>query len=197
MTARPAVFLDRDGTINVEVDYLSDPADLRLEPGSGAAIAALNRAGFDVVVITNQSGIARGVLDIPRLNQIHDRLRELLEAEGAHFDALRYCPHHPTIGEEPFRKECDCRKPLPGMMSSAAAELGTDLSASWVVGDSLRDLHAGATIGVRGILVGTGKGTLQRARLDEIKDPVPQFAPDLASAVEFILHTVNANDERR
>jgi len=187
MSGRPAVFLDRDGTINVEVDYLSDPADLVLETGVGPAIAALNQSGYDVVVITNQSGVARGILDLETLGRVNARLAELLEADGAHFDALRFCPHHPTVGDERFRKDCDCRKPLPGMMSSAAEELHTDLASSWVVGDSIRDLQAGAAIGVPGILVGTGKGTKQQKRLDEIVEPAPRFAENLASAVEMIL----------
>jgi len=189
MTGRPAVFLDRDGTINVEVDYLSDPDDLRLEPGAGAAIAALNQAQYDVVVVTNQSGVARGILDLTRLDEVHARLRELLAAEGAHYDALRYCPHHPTIGQPPYVETCECRKPLPGMLVSAAEELGSDLSSSWIVGDSLRDLQAGAALGLPGILVGTGKGTDQRERLGEIKEPTPHFVPDLRTAVEFILRT--------
>ena len=187
MSGRPAVFLDRDGTINVEVDYLSDPADLVLEKGAGAAIAALNQGGYDVVVITNQSGVARGILDLETLDRVNARLSLLLENEAAHFDALRFCPHHPTVGDERFRKDCDCRKPLPGMMTSAAEELGTDLKASWVVGDSIRDLQAGAALGVPGILVGTGKGSKQRERLDEIAEPTPRFAKDLATAVEIIL----------
>ena len=187
MAKRPAVFLDRDGTINVEVDYLSDPADLVLEEGAGAAIAALNQGGFDVVVITNQSGVARGMLDLETLDRVNARLAELLKAEGAHFDTLRFCPHHPTVGDERFRKDCDCRKPLPGMMRSAAEELETDLAASWVIGDSIRDLQAGAALGVPGILVGTGKGSKQRERLAEIVDPAPRFAENLAEAVEAIL----------
>lgn len=189
MTGRPAVFLDRDGTINVEVDYLADPDQLRLEPGAGAAIAALNQAQFDVVVITNQSGVARGMLDLERLDEVHARLRELLAAEGAHYDALRYCPHHPTTGNTPFVRDCACRKPLPGMLSSAAEELGTDLEHSWVVGDSLRDLQAGAALGLPGILVGTGKGSEQRSRLHELGEPAPHFVPDLRSAVELILRS--------
>lgn len=189
MTGRPAVFLDRDGTINVEVDYLSDPDDLELEPGAGAAIAALNQSNYDVVVVTNQSGVARGMLDLDRLAEVHARLRKLLASHGAHFDALRFCPHHPTVGEPPFQKACDCRKPLPGMLRSAAEELGSDLARSWVVGDSLRDLQAGASLGVRGILVGTGKGTDQRERLSELGDSEAHFVPDLRTAVELILRT--------
>jgi D-glycero-D-manno-heptose 1,7-bisphosphate phosphatase len=185
MSSRPAVFLDRDGTVNVDVEYLSDPDELVLLPGAGAAIAALNRAGYDVVVITNQSGIARGMLDEERLTAIHARLVELLAREGAHVDAIRYCPHHPTEGRPPYRADCDCRKPLPGMIVSAARELSSDLSRSWVVGDSMRDLQAGAALGVPGILVATGKD--ERHRLGELVRPEPRFAEDLQAAVALIL----------
>lgn len=155
--ARPAVFLDRDGTINEEVDYLSDPADLVLLPGAAAAIRRWNGAGYLVVVVTNQSGIARGLLDEERLREIHDRLQRMLAREGAAIDAFYHCPHHPDFGEPPLRERCGCRKPAPGMLLRAAEELHLDLERSWIVGDSLRDLEAGAAVGVRGILVETGK----------------------------------------
>ena len=190
MSSRPAVFLDRDGTINVEVDYLADPDDLELIPGSAAAIRDLNRSGFEVIVVTNQSGIARGKLDLERLDQIHRRLCEILASEGAHLDAILFCPHHPTIGVAPFRKRCDCRKPLPGMLLEAASDRDLSLEQSWIVGDSLRDLEAGAALGVRGILVATGKGSQQHSRLGEIKSPVPMYAENLAAAVEMILKRV-------
>jgi len=164
--ARQAVFLDRDGTINEEVDYLSDPEQLVLLPGAAAAIRRWNEAGYLVVVVTNQSGIARGLLDEARLREIHDRLREMLRVEGAELDAFYHCPHHPDLGEPPLRARCDCRKPAPGMLLRAAEELGIDLARSWIVGDSLRDLEAGAAAGVRGILVETGKAD----RLPEGRD---------------------------
>lgn len=155
---RPAVFLDRDGTINVEVDYLRRVEDLVLIPGAGRAIARLNRAGYPVIAVTNQSGIARGLLDEPTLKRIHDRLEELLAADGAHLDAIYFCPHHPDHGDVPYRRNCDCRKPAPGLLLRAAEELGLELAGSWVVGDSLRDLEAGRAAGASGILVETGKG---------------------------------------
>lgn len=184
---RPAVFLDRDGTINVEVDYLADPADLELLPGVPAAVAALNRADFRVVVVTNQSGIARGVLDEAALETIHDALTARLARAGARVDAIYHCPHHPTEGVPPWRASCECRKPRPGMLVRAAAELGLDLTRSWIVGDSVRDLEAGAALGVPGILVATGKGALERASLARIAAPTPLFLPDLPAAVRHIL----------
>ena len=178
---RRAVFLDRDGTVNAEVDYLSDPEQLVLLPGAARAIARLNRAGFATVLITNQSGVARGLFDEARLAQIHDRLRELLAAEGAHLDAIHYCPHHPKLGEPPYRLDCDCRKPQPGMLRRAAEELGLNLERSWSVGDAPRDLEAAAALGVPGILVASGKPVTE-----EIAGRYP-VRPDLASAVEQIL----------
>jgi D-glycero-D-manno-heptose 1,7-bisphosphate phosphatase len=181
--SRPAVFLDRDGTINAEVDYLSDPDQLVLLPGAGRAIARLNAAGYLTVVVTNQSGIARGLLSEQRLDEIHARLRQLLAQEGGALDAIHHCPHHPTIGAAPYRRECDCRKPLPGMYERAARELGLDLQRSWAVGDSPRDLEAAAALGVPGILVASGKALAS--------DAAARFetAEDLAQAVERIVGT--------
>ncbi len=159
-----AVFLDRDGTINAEVDYLSDPDDLRLVDRAGEAIARLNRAGYLCVVITNQSGIARGKLTEDRLGQIHRRLDELLAAKGAHIDHYEACPHHPDYGSQLYRQDCECRKPKPGMYLQAQAALGIDLQGSWAVGDSSRDLEAATRIGVPGFLVSTGKPVSAESR---------------------------------
>lgn len=179
--AKPAVFLDRDGTINREVDYLADPAQLELLQGAGEAIARLNRAGYFTVVITNQSGIARGLLTEERLAEIHARLDELLRPFEAHIDAYYYCPHHPDIGESPYRRDCDCRKPKPGMFERAAREHDLDLSSSFAVGDSPRDLQAAAALQVPGYLVETGKAVSAQSR--ERFETVP----NLASAIESIL----------
>jgi D-glycero-D-manno-heptose 1,7-bisphosphate phosphatase len=179
---RAAVFLDRDGTLNREVDYLSHPSELELLPGAAEAVAKLNRAGWAVIVVTNQSGIARGKLDEPMLSRIHAQLDTLLAEHGAHIDAYYACPHHPDHGEPPYRATCACRKPLPGMLLSAAEEHQLDLKASWMVGDSLRDVQAGEAAETRSILVATGKPD----RLTE-ESPRVSSADDLAQAVERIL----------
>lgn len=184
---RAAVFLDRDGTLNEEVDFLTDPDELVLVPGAGAAVRALNDAGLAAVVVTNQSGIARGLLDEAGLARIHARLAELLAAQGARIDAWYFCPHHPDEGAPPYRGPCECRKPAPGMLVRAARELGLDLRRSWVVGDSLRDLEAGAALGVPGVLVATGKGERERAKLAGRPGPPPHLAADLAAAVRLVL----------
>lgn len=159
---RPAVFFDRDGTIVHDAEYLRDPAGLRLLPGAASAIARLNAAGTPVIVVTNQSGIARGLLTRRDYDSVHARLEELLAAEGAHVDAAYVCPHHPD-----FSGPCECRKPGTLLYRQAAADLGLDLAASTYVGDRWRDVAAALDFGGRGILV-SGPSTppedLARAR---------------------------------
>jgi D-glycero-D-manno-heptose 1,7-bisphosphate phosphatase len=184
---RPAVFLDRDGTLLEEVDYLTSAAQLVLLPGAAAAIARLNQAGVPAVVVTNQSAVARGLLDEVELARIHARFGELLAAQGARLDLVLYCPHHPDQGLPPYRRVCACRKPAAGMLAEAALGLGLDLGRSWIVGDDERDLAAGRAVGARGILVATGKGAQVQAALRARGGPLPPYARDVAEAVERIL----------
>lgn len=187
MNGRPAVFLDRDGTINREVDYLADPALFELLPGVPEGLARLSAAGFALVVVTNQSGIARGLLDEDVLARIHGRMDADLATHDVAVDLVLYCPHHPTEGTGYFRADCSCRKPEPGMMLEAAGRLGLDLRRSWCVGDSLRDLEAAAAVGSRGILVRTGKGATQEAGADRMKGPRPLVVDGFADAAAAIL----------
>lgn len=184
---RPAVFLDRDGTLNREVDYLADPARFELLPGVPEALTRLRDAGYALIVVTNQSGIARGKLTQITLEAIHARMRAELAAHGLTLDAIEHCPHHPTIGPPGLRGPCPCRKPKPGMLLRAAHKVGVDLERSWTVGDAARDLAAGAALGVPGVLVLTGKGHAELRRLEEAGVPVPHVADDLAGAAEAIL----------
>lgn len=186
MTEHPAVFLDRDGTINREVDYLSDPADLELLPGAVDALRKLKDAGYLLCVVTNQSGVARGLFDEDQLKQIHVRLEELLAAEGVQLDWIGYCPHHPTEGRPGYRANCFCRKPRPGMLLEAAASLRINLERSWCIGDSMRDLKAGERLGVMGLLVRTGKGADQ-ARKAESSGHYVDVVDDLLEAADRIL----------
>ncbi len=150
-----AVFLDRDGTINVDTGYVSSPGDVRLLPGAGEAVARLNRAGRRVIVVSNQSGLARGMFDERTLEKIHDRLRELLAAEGARLDAIYVCPHLAEgAAAARYGIDCDCRKPADGLLRRAAEQWGVDLAASWMVGDSERDVEAGRRAGCRTIRLG-------------------------------------------
>ncbi|HEY1016602.1 MAG TPA: HAD family hydrolase [Herpetosiphonaceae bacterium] len=175
---RAAVFLDRDGTVNVEVNYLSDPGQAVLEAGVAAAIGRLNRAGLPVVVVTNQSGIGRGYYGEADMHAVNRRLAELLAAEGARIDAWYWCPHHPDV-----TGPCACRKPGTGMFEQAARELDLDLARSWMVGDKPLDVAAGLAAGCRPILVTTGYGAAKRG---EIAPGVP-VADGLGAAAELIL----------
>jgi histidinol-phosphate phosphatase family protein len=168
--ARPAVFLDRDGTIIEDPGYLGDPERLRLLPGVAQAIGRLNRAGIPVVVVTNQSGIARGLLDEAAYQATRARLDRVLAGEGARLDGHYHCPHHPDI-----TGPCDCRKPGLLLYRRAARELSLDLEASWWIGDRSRDVEPATALGGRGILVGGAR------------EPGFAAAADLAEAVNRIL----------
>ncbi len=154
-----AVFLDRDGTINEEVGYLRNLADLRLIPGAGAAIKRLNDSGMKVVLVTNQSGIARGYFSESLLQEIHDRLEQMLRDEGARLDAIYYCPHHPSAGNSHYTRDCDCRKPGTGLIDRAARDLNIDVKHSYVVGDKWSDVELGQRAGAHSVLVRTGYGS--------------------------------------
>jgi D-glycero-D-manno-heptose 1,7-bisphosphate phosphatase len=180
--AARAVFLDRDGTLTAESDWVREARDLVLLPGAARAVRRLNEAGWRAVLVTNQSAVARGMISETELAAIHAHLETELAREGARLDAIYACPHHPTEGRGEYRLECECRKPAPGMIARAARELGLDLARSWIVGDAARDLEAGARLGVRGVLVATGKGSAERARAT-----FEHFAPDVEGAVEWIL----------
>ena len=184
--ARPAVFLDRDGTIIWEVDYLRSPAQLRLLPGAAAAVKRLNEAGFAVVIVTNQSGIARGMLTEADLALTNAVLERRLARAGAHLDAVYFCPHHPEVGPPEHRQQCECRKPAPGMLLRAARELDLDLSRSFAVGDSARDLLAGRNAGCRMVLVRTGYGRATEAACGQ-ELAADHVADDLAGAVEWVI----------
>jgi D-glycero-D-manno-heptose 1,7-bisphosphate phosphatase len=151
---RPALFLDRDGTIIVDRHYLSDPAQVELLPGVAEAVRLAREAGFAVVVVSNQSGVARGLHQESDVRAVNRRMEELLAAEGAVLDLISYCPHHPLVGEDPaYRRLCQCRKPRPGQLLRAAWRLDLDLQRSAMIGDQLVDLHAGAAAGVPAYLV--------------------------------------------
>jgi D-glycero-D-manno-heptose 1,7-bisphosphate phosphatase len=161
--ARPAVFLDRDGTIIKDVGYLGDPDEVRLIPGAAEAIARLNRAGLPAVVVTNQSGIARGLLDEAAYEATRARVDRLLADQGARLDGHYHCPHHPDI-----TGPCECRKPALLLYRRAARDLSLDLGASWWVGDRARDVDPATALGGRGILIDrTGGSALTAADLGE------------------------------
>jgi D-glycero-D-manno-heptose 1,7-bisphosphate phosphatase len=155
---REAVFLDRDGTLIEEVHYLSSPEQVRLIPGAAEAVRRVNEAGVLVVVVTNQAGVARGYFPESRVAEVHAHLSALLAERGAKIDAYYHCPHHPTEGVGAYRVACDCRKPKPGLLLTAAREMGIDLARSWMIGDKLCDAKAGEAAGCHTLLVRTGHG---------------------------------------
>lgn len=155
---KAAVFIDRDGTLSHEVGYVNHPSRFRLYAWSVEAVRLINRSGLLAVVVTNQAGVARGYFPESLVQEVHAGLRAALSAGGARLDGLYYCPHHPTLGKPPYRQECDCRKPRPGLLKRAAAELGVDLARSHVVGDRLGDMQLAWNVGARGVLVKSGYG---------------------------------------
>ena len=160
----PAVFVDRDGTLIEEVGYLDRLERLALFPWSIDAVRLLNRAGFRVVVVTNQAGIAHGLFEEQFVIDTHRYLDEKLAAAGAHVDGYYYCPHHPNAAVDAYRIKCDCRKPGTGMIRSAARDLGLDLARSFVVGDRWLDIEMAHAGGAAGILVLTGYGRTEASR---------------------------------
>ena len=176
---KPAVFLDRDGTLVDDPGFLRDPSSVRLLPGAARAVARLNAAGFSVVVVTNQSGIAQGFIRPEEYAEVERRIAEVFREAGARIDATYHCPHHPSVGGP-----CDCRKPGTLLYRQAAAELNLDLGASWGIGDRLSDLEPARTLGGRAILVRTGTGAGHAVEAARAGYPV---VDDVAAAVDRIL----------
>jgi len=180
------VFLDRDGTMNRDPGYVKTPEELELFPGVVEAVARLNRAGARVVTITNQSGIARGLLTASTLEQIHDRLRALLKAGGACLDGIYVCPHAPDEG-------CGCRKPGTALVERAVTDLDLDLSGAYVVGDQKRDMELAVRVGAKSLLVTTGPTSLQALADLQAEGRQPDYvAPGLVEAVEWIIEDAKA-----
>lgn len=181
---RPAIFMDRDGTLSHEVGYVNHLSRFRVFPFAAAAVKAINRAGFLAVVATNQAGVARGYFPETLIHEVHDALRAQMAGAGARLDGIYVCVHHPSLGEPPYRQDCDCRKPKPGLLLRASAELDVDLPRSYVIGDREGDLQLAWNVGARGVLVKTGYG------LGELVNRAPRWPrqPDLVA--EHLLEAV-------
>jgi D-glycero-D-manno-heptose 1,7-bisphosphate phosphatase len=171
------VFLDRDGTINVERGYIRDPAEIELLPGAAEAIRRLRALHLTVVVITNQSAIGRGLLDVATLDRVHGRLSDLLAVAGAAVDAVYHCPHLPDDG-------CRCRKPATGMLEAAACAFGADPRAAFLVGDNRGDIEAGRGVGATTLLVRTGHGERVLAEASCAPDHVVADLLEAAGVIE-------------
>ncbi|MDH5510026.1 MAG: HAD-IIIA family hydrolase [Nitrospinota bacterium] len=188
MDKRPAVFLDRDGCVNVEGNHIRDLDQFRLYPESLNSIRKLNDTGFLVVVITNQSGVARGYMTEELVLRTHDTLREWATEADVRIDGIYYCPHHPEGAVEKYAIHCQCRKPAPGMLYRADEDLGIDFPRSFVVGDKISDIALGPAVGARSILVRTGFGVEQLEKIKSGGAPTPDHVADgIGDAVIWIL----------
>lgn len=180
VTSGAAIFLDRDGTLIREVGHLSRPEQVEILPGVGEALRGLRDLGFKLVVVTNQSAVARGYLSERELAVIHALLRERLAAERVVLDAIYYCPHHPTEGLGDYRVACNCRKPNPGMVHQAVEELDLNAAASYLIGDQMTDMQLAEIVGATGLLLGDALAASPASRGE-----VPAFA-DLWHAGQWI-----------
>jgi D-glycero-D-manno-heptose 1,7-bisphosphate phosphatase len=183
-----AVFIDRDGTLNEDTGYLDSPERVRLFPFAIEAVRRINDSGRKVIIVTNQSGVARGMFDEAQLRVIHDHFRELFRVEGARIDAIYYCPHHPTEGDSKYRVECECRKPGAGLLYLAQRDLNLSLTDSIVIGDRYHDVEMAHRVGARGVLVLTGFGQkeydMERASWPR---PPDLIARNLIDAIDQIM----------
>ena len=178
-----AVFLDRDGTINEEVGYMDSLEKLKIIPEAFEAIRLINQNGMKAVVVTNQSGVARGFFSEEFVQTVHAIIQEQLKAGKAFIDAFYFCPHHPTEGQGVYLQTCNCRKPAPGLLFKAADEMEIDLGRSYMIGDMPKDIEAAKRAGAKGILVRTGYGQEHRAF-----DVEPDYiAGNILDAVRWIL----------
>jgi D,D-heptose 1,7-bisphosphate phosphatase len=200
MKKHTAVFLDRDGTINEEVGYLDSIDKLKLFANTAEAIKIINESSMKAVVITNQSGIARGYFSEEFVETVHTHIQKILKAKGAFIDAFYYCPHHPTEGLGNYQQSCACRKPEAGLLIAAAQDMDIDLTRSYVVGDMVKDIQVASKVGAKGLLVKTGYGvnTIQK---DLTPDSAEIYRPcfiaeNILDAVKWIMNDRKTKKER-
>lgn len=184
---KKAVFLDRDGTINKDVGYPNSFNVIEIYPSSYEAVRKINERGLLAVITTNQSGVGRGLIVEKNLHAIHQKFKEFFTKNNAHFDAIYYCPHFISSSNPHYRKDCQCRKPYPGMALKAAEELNIDLENSYMVGDKVEDILFGLNIHARPILVLTGFGQESLLKLKKRGINPAYIAADLLDAVNWIL----------
>jgi D,D-heptose 1,7-bisphosphate phosphatase len=194
---KKAVFFDRDGTLNVDVGYPRDYGQVSIYPQGFEAVRLVNRAGLLALVVTNQSGIGRGFLTERELWEIHARMGDALRSRKARIDGWYYCPHYDASEQDAFRKDCNCRKPRPGMAIQAALDFDLDLEASYMIGDKVEDVEFGRAFGATPVLVLTGYGG-RSARTFQERDDGPAFvAADVLEAVRWILAREKGGRPRR
>ncbi len=194
MKKKAAVFLDRDGTINEQMGYINHISRFILLPNVGQAIKQLNDHHIPVVVVTNQSGLARGYFPASLIVEVHEKMEQQLAEAGANLDGIYICPHHPEAKEEQYRQTCNCRKPKTGLLEQAAEELNLDLSRSFMVGDRWSDLKCGVRAGATSILVRTGYGRGDEQFIGPDQEIQPAMtADDLVAAVDWIIGQMDAS----
>jgi D-glycero-D-manno-heptose 1,7-bisphosphate phosphatase len=188
-----AVFIDRDGTISEEVGYINHPSRFRVFPYTAAAIKHLKEHDWLAIVVTNQAGVARGYFTEAMIKTVHSEMNRVIEQQGARLDAVYYCAHHPSVGDPPYRFDCDCRKPKPGLIMQAVKDFDIDLSASWMVGDRYSDVELAKNAGVHSMFVlsGYGRGEWEHQRPNWKEQP-EQVAEDLLAAVQIIVGNGNS-----
>jgi D-glycero-D-manno-heptose 1,7-bisphosphate phosphatase len=193
-----AAFLDRDGTLNVEAGYLNHVDRLELIDCAAEAVALLKKHGLKTIVVTNQAGVARGYFPEEHLTRLHAKLQRLLREQGTELDAIYYCPHHPDVGEPPYRQDCDCRKPKLGMIRRAEAEFAIDPHRSYMVGDKISDVNFGKKAGCKSLLLltGYGKGDLEYHR-DKLDGEPDYIAEDILDAARWIVRDLKASGQSR
>lgn len=182
-----AVFFDRDGTLNQEIGYVSDPERIRLLPHAPEAVQAVREAGWLTIIVTNQGGVGRGLMTETQVQAVNRRVVELLGQHGVVMDGVYYCPHHPEGQIAEYRLVCECRKPSPGMLRQAAADHGIALVHSVVVGDKISDVQLAQAVGARGVLVRTGFGEAEWARAKAMGIQPDAVVSDVGEAVAWIL----------
>lgn len=189
--SRIAVFIDRDGTMSEEVGYVNHISRFRLLENTAEAVKLLNDAGVLAIVATNQAGVARGYFEESMIHAVHEKLRRELARSGARLDAIYYCPHHPSAGKPPYRADCNCRKPKPGMILRAKEEFDIDLARSYMVGDKISDVEFGQKLGLKSVMVMTGYGLGEYEHQRQNWKVTPDFmADDLLGAVKWIVEDI-------
>ena len=181
---RPAVFIDRDGTINEQMGYINHLSRFILLPGTAEALRLLNRQLYLTIIVSNQSGVARGYFPIDLVEQIHDHMRSLLEKEGAHIDGIFFCPHYPKGNVPEYSMVCDCRKPGTGLIQKACKSFDIDMENSYLIGDRCMDMELAHRSNLKGILVATGYG------LGDIEYVLPRSPYKPLHIAENLLHAV-------
>lgn len=188
--SRPAVFIDRDGTINEQMGYINHPSRFVLLPGAAEAVKILNDNGFACFVVSNQSGVARGYFPIELVYEVHDHMQELLAAKGARLDGIFFCPHHPQGTVPEYAISCRCRKPRTGLIEQARGELAIDMHSSYVIGDRCQDLEMARRAGLEGVLVLTGYGRGEREYILPRERVRPAYiAEDLLDGARWVINS--------